>query len=86
MPRLAILHASCFADKRGICVRTPGAEFLTAMLFTSTIGFPVLFYAEGIITPKALGLSLGGVALALSFIGTCAFLHARADDDAFHRW
>lgn len=85
-----VLLMRCCGDSDGILASSPKfkhwAEFLTAVLFTSTIAFPVIFYATGVITAKAIGLSLGGVFLAVLFVGGCALVQARSEDDAFQRW
>lgn len=64
-----------------------GAEFWCAFFFTSTIALPVLFYATGVVTLKALLFSLSGVLVCVLYVGTAKFLQARAgDDDAFHNF
>merc|ERR1719327_1240656 len=46
--------------------------FTIAVILTSIVGFPVVLYAASIITPGALGLSLGSAAIASVTFGFTA--------------
>jgi hypothetical protein len=56
--------------------------FCVAVILTSVIGFPVVLYAANIITPGALGFTLGSAAFAIiTFAFAVKQLHG--EDDGF---